>query len=123
MDPNAILKELRIIAKRIMRRARKDPGDTNGLLHAATAVTEDAIALAERFQALDTWLKNGNFPPKDWHANIDRLTRDVLKRFACNRHAYNWMNEVRERFMLPALTEADYAEERKAMGVTKLETP
>lgn len=109
MDPDQALKDGRTLAERIIERGDSlDPSDTNSAL----VINEDAMALAERFQSLDSWMKAGNFPPKDWRENIDRLTRDVLKQFACNRHAYDWMNEIRERFKLPALTEADYEEGR-----------
>lgn len=91
MDPDQTLKEARVIAERIIRHDQD----------------EDAVALAERFQALDTWIARGGLPPIPWIADIDKLTRDILRSHPSNAHAYEWMNELRRRVLLSAITEDD----------------
>lgn len=52
MDPNETLKRLRKLAKRIGSMA--EPYD------------DDALELAELVDALDQWITNGGFLPRDW---------------------------------------------------------
>lgn len=58
MDPDANLKEQRILALR-MTSDHDDP-ESNGIDQ------DDANRLAELVLALDEWIKNGGFLPKAW---------------------------------------------------------
>jgi len=59
MDPEETLKRARWLAERIQRVRDADSVETLD--------EDDAFDLAEAFQALDEWLKNGGFPPAEWH--------------------------------------------------------
>lgn len=54
MDPNEALKQAREAVARLKRGNEID----------------DAIDLAEAFEALDMWLTNGGFLPEAWHACV-----------------------------------------------------
>lgn len=56
MDPDANLREQRVLAQRI--------GDAEA--RGVPAPSGYAERLAELALALDDWMKHGGFPPKDW---------------------------------------------------------
>lgn len=60
MDPNRNLEEQRELIAEIM--ALEDSGDTSKLNEIASA----GAKLAELAQALDEWIRNGGFLPKEW---------------------------------------------------------
>ena len=55
MDPDANLNEQRLIIARMLAEGSE------------SIDTGDALRLAEFCQALDNWLLNGGFLPKEWH--------------------------------------------------------
>lgn len=54
MDPNETLRTAQLAAKRVLN----DGADA-----------ADAHQLAEAFDALDSWLRNGGFLPEQWQRN------------------------------------------------------
>jgi hypothetical protein len=64
VDPNVALAELREAVEELRSTSNSAlgmPGDEAALANAAEDV-------AERFEALDTWLAGGGFLPADWNA-------------------------------------------------------
>ncbi len=47
---------------------------------------------------------------------LERVTRSIVSDYPCNKHALEWMNEVRERFGLPELNRDEFIAERRALG-------
>ena len=55
MDPNATLKKIRELAQRLLWDTESPAGE-----------------LAERIEALDTWICKGGFLPTDWENHTNR---------------------------------------------------
>lgn len=62
MDPNQTLSDIRELVIRI-----QDAEDSG-----ADQVEHVAMALAEKVNALDTWMSNGGFMPGLWEENRDK---------------------------------------------------
>jgi len=60
MDPNATLKRIREISKRITEILNSE------CIHAGNEMLDLASELAELTTALDEWLSKGGFFPRDW---------------------------------------------------------
>lgn len=65
MDPDSVLKRARRLAEQIIETVDRGP-DTLDALSAVQRMEERAIDLACTFQALDTWIIGGGFPPRGW---------------------------------------------------------
>jgi hypothetical protein len=60
MDPEEALRLMRELAKGIL--SNEEENHTLG----SPLMPDQAIEMAEQFEALDVWLKSGGFLPKDW---------------------------------------------------------
>jgi hypothetical protein len=61
MDPNACLKEIRILTEAIV-----NGGDSDMI---------NCERLAELVEALDGWISKGGFLPADWQPKVERTPR------------------------------------------------
>ena len=57
MDPDEALKELLLLARRVLADTQSDP---------------EAVRLAEGVTELHDWISGGGFPPAAWDATIPR---------------------------------------------------
>ena len=60
MDPDAALKMIRAISKRILHTTDNEGGLAN------QSIRDDAVTLSELVQGLDEWITKGGFLPADW---------------------------------------------------------
>lgn len=90
MDPNELLEALRDCAQELIGEVE----NANRVGIADFSSSETAYKMAEKFEALDTWLTRGGFLPSDWksqsrnmHERIDAIEREqVLER--AREHSY-----------------------------------
>lgn len=72
MDIEANLREQRELAAKILR-IQDDPGGPE--------LPADVVQLAELFQAMDEWLKDKGFLPKDWTSDSAMKLRVLLTKY------------------------------------------
>ena len=74
VDPNEVLKRARGLAEKIIEAADADLKPDEDALSKDQRMHERAVELAEAFQALDTWITCGGFPPRGWGRKPDKET-------------------------------------------------
>jgi hypothetical protein len=72
MDPNVTLKELRTLTKQTIHLSENPEV---GVEHDLVGLS---MELAERFEALDTWIRRGGFLPADWNQRAPRVRAETL---------------------------------------------
>lgn len=74
MDPNETLRMLRAWAARVLADATPDADGAVGF------VCDSEVLAAERFDALDKWIENGGFLPRNWNGGTFSEARTDYRR-------------------------------------------